>query len=98
MNRGWIANTVRTLVGAVTLSVAASQMAHAQEKAATQPLTLEQAVHMALQQNPAFQTSADEAEATRARLKQVQAAWYPRFDFHQDFTRGNNPVYVFGAS
>ena len=52
---------------------------------------------MALQQNPAFQASGDEADATRARLKQVQAAWYPRLDFHQDFTRGNNPVYVFGT-
>ena len=52
---------------------------------------------MALQQNPAFQTSTDEADAARARLKQVQSAWYPRVDFHQDFTRGNNPVYVFGT-
>ena len=71
MTRRWIANSVRKLTGAVMLFVAVSQMAHAQERDATQPLTLEQAVHMALQQNPAFQTSADEAEATRARLKQV---------------------------
>ena len=61
------------------------------------PFTLEQAVHTALQQNPAFRTSEDDADAARARLKQVQSAWYPRFDFHQDFTRGNNPVYVFGT-
>ena len=27
----------------------------------------------------------------------MQSGWYPRFDFHQDFTRGNNPVYVFGT-
>ncbi len=97
MDRGWMANSIRMLVGAATLFVAVSQMAHAQEKDTTQPLTLEQAVRMALKQNPAFQESADEAEATRARLKQVQAAWFPRFDFHQDFTRGNNPVYVFGS-
>jgi len=81
----------------VILFLALASLAHAQEKAAAQPLTLEQAVHLALQQNPAFQTSTDEAEATRARLKQAQAAWYPRFDFRQDFTRGNNPVYVFGT-
>ena len=69
----------------------------AQDAAKDSPVTLEQAVHSALQQNPAFRTSEDDADAARARLKQVQSAWYPRFDFHQDFTRGNNPVYVFGT-
>jgi outer membrane protein len=69
----------------------------AQEAAKDSPLTLEQAVQSALQQNPAFRTSQDDADAARARLKEVQSAWYPGFDFHQDFTRGNNPVYVFGT-
>jgi outer membrane protein TolC len=82
---------------AVILFMLAGSLAKAQEKAATQVFTLEQAVHMALQQNPAFQTSTDEAEAARARMKQAQAAWFPRIDFHQDFTRGDNPVYLFGA-
>ena len=71
--------------------------ARAQQAATASAVTLEQAVHSALQQNPAFRTSEDDADAARARLKQVQSAWYPRFDFHQDFTRGNNPVYVFGT-
>src|SRR5208283_3102396 len=97
MNQGWSAIPAPKKVSAVILFLALASLAHAQEKAVAQPLTLEQAVHLALQQNPAFQTSADEAEARRARLKQVQASWYPRFDFHQDFTRGNNPVYVFGT-
>jgi outer membrane protein len=91
------AEAIRTLASIVMLSIAVVPRTHAQDKATTPPLTLEQAVHMALQQNPAFQTSVDDAEATRARLKQAQAAWFPRFDFHQDFTRGNNPVYVFGT-
>jgi len=97
MNLGWSANPVRMQASLVILILALTPLAHAQERAASQPLTLEQAVRMALQQNPAFQTNVDEAEATRARLKQAQAAWFPRFDFHQDFTRGNNPVYVFGS-
>jgi outer membrane protein len=97
MNQGWSAIPARRQVSVVILFLALTPLARAQEKAAAQPLTLEQAVHLALQQNPAYQTSTDEAEATRARLKQAQAAWYPRFDFHQDFTRGNNPVYVFGT-
>ncbi len=97
MNQGWISRPSGVLVCAVILFVAVAPLLRAQEKAAAQPITLERAVRMALQQNPAFQTSVDEAEATRARLKQAQAAWFPRFDFHQDFTRGNNPVYVFGS-
>lgn len=70
---------------------------HAQEKTSSRTITLEQAVQAAIQQNPAFRTSKDDSDAMRARLKQVQSAWYPEFDFHQDFTRGNNPVYVFGT-
>ena len=97
MNQGWSAIPVRKQVSGVILFLALVSPAHAQEQATAQLLTLEQAVRMALQQNPAFQTSADEADATRARLKQAQATWYPRFDFRQDFTRGNNPVYVFGT-
>jgi len=69
----------------------------AQEGEKTSPLTLEQAVRMALDQNPALRSTEDEGDRARARLKQAQAAWFPRVDFHQDFTRGNNPVYVFGT-
>jgi|GEM_PF-47975 len=70
---------------------------YAQEAPQLQSLTLEQAVEMALEQNPELRTSSDEAEAARARSKQAQAARIPRLDFRQDFTRGNNPVYVFGT-
>jgi outer membrane protein len=79
------------------LAPASAAPAHAQDAAKSSPVTLEQAVQSALQQNPAFHTSRDDADAARARLRQVQSAWYPRFDFRQDFTRGNNPVYVFGT-
>lgn len=97
MTREWIANSARTLVSAAILFVAVTPRAHAQEKSSAQPLTLEQAVRIALHQNPALQTNADESEATRARQKQAQAEWFPRFDLQQGFTRGNNPVYVFGT-
>ena len=87
------------IVAALSLSCSASHPARllAQESPQGSSLTLAQAVRMALDQNPAFRESTDEANAARARLKQIQAAWFPRFDFHQDFTRGNNPVYVFGT-
>jgi outer membrane protein len=81
----------------VCLGLVSVPRAGAQEAPKLQSLTLEQAVEMALEQNPAFRTSVDEAEAARARLRQAQAARIPRLDFRQDFTRGNNPVYVFGT-
>lgn len=64
---------------------------------AQQPLTLREAVATALQQNPALQAAGEETAAAEARLAQARAAWYPRIDFSQGFTRGNNPVYVFGT-
>ena len=90
-------NSLMLLLSAAILFILAPLRSYAQENTTNRSITLEQAVQLALQQNPAFKTSSDEADVARARLKQVQSAWYPRVDFHQDFTRGNNPVYVFGS-
>jgi outer membrane protein len=65
--------------------------------AAQDSVTLEQAVHIALQNNPALQGSEEAATAAHARSGEARAAWYPRIDVSQGFTRGNNPVYVFGS-
>jgi outer membrane protein len=92
-----ITRLARYFCNAVIVLAAMAPAADAQKNAATQQLTLEQAVRAAIQHNPAFQTNADEADAARARLKQARATWFPRFDFRQDITRGNNPVYVFGT-
>ena len=64
---------------------------------AQEPLTLGKAVELALHQNPSLQSAKDDADAARARVKEIRAGWLPRFDFSQGFTRGNNPVYVFGT-
>jgi outer membrane protein len=97
MNAIGVKRSAGLQLGAVILCLLAAPWTQAQDNTPNRSITLQQAVHMALKQNPAFQTSTDEADAARARLKQVQSTWYPRFDFHQDFTRGNNPVYVFGS-
>ncbi|MDE3134972.1 MAG: TolC family protein [Acidobacteriota bacterium] len=62
-----------------------------------QPLSLREAVNQALARNPALQASKDQAEASRARVGEARAGWFPRLDVSQGFTRGNNPVYVFGS-
>lgn len=59
--------------------------------------SLRQAVQTALRNNPQLQSASDSSAAAAARLDQSKAAWYPRVDFSEGFTRGNNPVYVFGT-
>jgi outer membrane protein len=64
---------------------------------AQQPVTLERAVAMALERNPALAAVQEETAAAKARLGQARSARSPRLDFSQGFTRGNNQVYVFGT-
>ncbi len=84
-------HTKRIVLLAFVLLLGA-QIAPAQE-----PVTLEQAVRTALAKNPALKAAQEETEVARAQTNQVRAAQYPRVDFSQGFTRGNNPVYVFGT-
>jgi outer membrane protein TolC len=65
---------------------------------AQQPsLTLRQAVELALQRNPQLRASEAQAKVSRARVDQARSGWFPRLDVSQGFTRGNNPIYVFGS-
>jgi TolC family type I secretion outer membrane protein len=84
------------LLGAF-LPLLAAPMAQAQAGAPGEKLTLEQAVALALEKNPALRAQGEEKNIARARAGQARAAWLPRVDFSQGFTRGNNPVYVFGT-
>jgi outer membrane protein TolC len=60
-------------------------------------LTLAEAVALALQHNPTVQAADAYAEAVRQGIAVATAERYPRLDFREGFTRGNNPVYVFGS-
>jgi outer membrane protein TolC len=64
---------------------------------AQQAISLDQSVRLALAMNPSLQAAEEGAKAAQARLGVARSAWAPRVDFVQDFTRGNNPVYVFGT-
>lgn len=64
---------------------------------AQDPLSLKQAIALALQSNPlAAAADAGEKEA-EARVSQARAGYMPRLGFSESFQRGNNPVYVFGS-
>jgi outer membrane protein TolC len=69
----------------------------AQNTAAPETLSLEQAVTLALQNNSLMKASALGVEAAQARVRVAAAAYLPKLSFDHTITRGNNPVYVFGS-
>ena len=87
--------TKRASIGVFVALFACAWTAAAQ--AQQQPLTLRGAVDQALEKNPALQASKDQADASHARVGEARAGWFPRLDVSQGFTRGNNPIYVFGS-
>ena len=60
-------------------------------------MTLADAVRVALEKNPTVQAVVAYAQAVHEGIAEAKAARLPRLDFSEGFTRGNNPVYVFGG-
>jgi len=60
-------------------------------------LTLAESVRVALEKNPTVQAADAYAKAVHQGIAEARAARMPRVDFSEAFTRGNNPVYVFGG-
>ena len=67
------------------------------EQAPVQSLTLQETVRIALQKNPTIQAAGAYAQAVQQGITAAKAFRYPRVDFSEGFTRGDNPVYVFGT-
>ena len=79
----------------VILGVLAVSLAAAQES--PQPLSLSQAVRMALEKNPQRKAAVADTKATTAGVRGSRAALLPNIVFSETATRGNDPVYVFGS-
>lgn len=60
-------------------------------------LTLRQAIDRALDQNPQAAAAHADVQAAAAGASMVQAGLWPRLEFAEDLSRGNDPVYVFGT-
>jgi len=69
-------------------------LSHAQEPEA---LTLSSAVEMAMKNNPLIRITLSGREIADAQLREARAGWFPLLQFSETFTRGNNPVFVFGS-
>ena len=60
-------------------------------------LTLSSAVDTALKNNPLIRIALSGRQIADAQLREVRAGWFPLLEFSESFTRGNNPVFVFGS-
>ena len=93
----------RATMTAVLLLILADWLAVASLKAQTSatvsggPLSLAQAVQIALKNNPTAHAATAYAEAAQHAIDTAKAGYFPHVNFSEGFTRGNNPVYVFGT-
>jgi outer membrane protein len=64
---------------------------------AQSPLSLRDAVELALRENHSIAETAASVAAASARTEQARAGKLPKVNYSESFTRGDNPVYVFGS-
>jgi outer membrane protein TolC len=62
-----------------------------------QPLSLPEAVKMTLANNPLHRAAVADTKASSAGVREARARLLPRITFAENFTGGNDPVFVFGA-
>ena len=61
------------------------------------PLALRDAVRLALSGNQGVAAASESEQAAEARVEQARSGHLPKVNYSESFTRGNNPVYVFGS-
>jgi outer membrane protein len=85
---------LRTTLGIVVAAIAVVTGAAAQDGT---PLTLPEAVKMTLANNPMHKAAVADTKAASAGVREARAPMLPRIMFAENFTGGNDPVFVFGA-
>jgi len=68
-----------------------------EEISSTEPLTLSRAVEIALRSNPLTRVTAGGREIAEAEIREAKAGRWPLLQATENFTRSNNPVFVFGS-
>ena len=80
------------IVWMIVLGLAVPAIAQQEE-----PLSLQQAVAIALERNPQHKAALAETRIAKADVKDAQSFFFPRITFSEAATRSNDPVYVFGT-
>src|SRR6516225_11144936 len=90
----------RSLSGAAMTAFVAlciASVAFAQQKDKASPLTLKQAVSIALEKNPQHKAALADTKAAAANVREARSFLLPHLTFSETVTRGNDSVYVFGS-
>jgi len=61
------------------------------------PLTLPQAVGMALEKNPLHKAAMAETHISTEAVRQARSPLFPKITFSESALRGNDPIFVFGS-
>ncbi|HXS76160.1 MAG TPA: TolC family protein [Terracidiphilus sp.] len=64
---------------------------------AQEPLTLRQAIQIALKESPDVDAAKAEVDQSKASASLAKTRYLPQVGFTEDIARGNDPVYVFGT-
>jgi len=86
----------KSVVAAIAV-LCLAQAASAQPAAEPSPLTLQQAVKIALEKNPLRKAAVADTRVASAEVREARSVLMPRLTFSETATRGNDPVYVFGS-
>jgi outer membrane protein TolC len=92
-----IFSVVRQFGICALLAMAAPGWLCAQADHKPSPVTLRQAVAIALEKNPQRKAALADGHAASAEIKIARSALLPQLAFTETITRGNDPVYVFGS-
>ncbi len=82
---------------AIGLTVGAALVAEAFAQSPPSPLSLHDAVNVALEKNPLRKAALADTHAASADVQTARSFLLPHFSFSETATRGNDPVYVFGS-
>lgn len=63
----------------------------------TEPLTLGDAIAIALRRSPQRKIAVAETQVANADVREARSAFFPHLTFSEAITRSNDPVYVFGT-
>ena len=94
---GGVSRFAASLALAFFIVLFAPGLLQGQQAAQPSPLTLRQAVNIALEKNPQRKAALAETRAASADVKQAKSFLLPHVTFSETATAGDDPVYVFGS-
>lgn len=94
---GRVSNILGNFVRIAVLLLAVPGPLFAQETKQSSPLTLQQAVNIALEKNPERKAALADTQAASASVQEARSFLLPHVTFSETATLGNDPVYVFGT-